>query len=62
MMSAYGKQITTFSQYSYKRIPVSLSNCSPNEITGIADAKNIYVVGAKILGRIQQVTKLKSAF
>lgn len=29
--------------------PVSLSNCSPNDITGIADAKNIYVVGARIL-------------
>ena len=26
-----------------------LSNCSPNRIIGIADAKNIYVVGAKIL-------------
>jgi hypothetical protein len=30
-------------------IPVFLSNCSPNEMTGIAEAKNIYVVGAKIL-------------
>jgi hypothetical protein len=32
-------------------IPVFLSNCSPNEMTGIAEAKNIYVVGAKILKR-----------
>lgn len=30
-------------------LPVSLSNCSPKEITGIADAKKMYVVGAKIL-------------
>ena len=28
---------------------VSRSSCSPNEITGMADAKNMYVVGAKIL-------------
>ena len=34
-------------------IPVLLSNCSPKEITGIAEAKNIYVVGAKILGKIE---------
>lgn len=30
-------------------IHVFLSSCSPNDITGIAEAKNIYVVGAKIL-------------
>ena len=30
-------------------ILVFLSNCSPKDITGIADAKNIYVVGARIL-------------
>lgn len=40
-------------------LPVSLSNCSPNEITGIADAKNIYVVGAKILqGQHQNYLKV----
>lgn len=33
-------------------LPVSLSNCSPKEITGIADAKNMYVVGAKILRKL----------
>ena len=30
-------------------IHVFLSSCSPNDITGIAEAKNMYVVGAKIL-------------
>jgi len=30
-------------------VPVFLSSCSPKEITGIAEAKNIYVVGARIL-------------
>lgn len=30
-------------------VPVFLSSCSPNEITGIAEAKNMYVVGANIL-------------
>lgn len=33
----------------FRIIPVFLSNCSPNDMTGIADAKNIQVVGAKIL-------------
>lgn len=30
-------------------LPVFLSNCSPKEMTGIAEAKNMYVVGARIL-------------
>jgi len=30
-------------------VPVFLSSCSPKEITGIAEAKNMYVVGARIL-------------
>jgi hypothetical protein len=30
-------------------VPVLLSSCSPKEITGIAEAKNMYVVGARIL-------------
>jgi hypothetical protein len=30
-------------------LPVFLSSCSPKEITGIAEAKNMYVVGARIL-------------
>ena len=47
------KLAATFRQYSNKMIPVLLSNCSPKEITGIAEAKNIYVVGAKILGKIE---------
>jgi len=41
-------------------VPVSLSNCSPNEITGIADAKNIYVVGANILRNNGLSSKLHS--
>ena len=32
-------------------VPVFRSSCSPNEMTGIAEAKNIYVVGAQILYR-----------
>ena len=39
---------------------MSLSNCSPNEITGIADAKNIYVVGANILRNNSLSSKLHS--
>lgn len=31
------------------RVPVSLLNCSPNAITGRAEAKKIYAVGANIL-------------
>ena len=30
-------------------VPVSFSNCSSNVITWIVDAKNMYVVGARIL-------------
>lgn len=37
------------------QVPVFLSSCSPNEITGMAEAKNMYVVGAKILGTNKQV-------
>lgn len=36
-------------------VPVFLSNCSPKEITGIAEAKNMYVVGARILFKITEI-------
>lgn len=38
-------------------LPVFLSNCSPKDITGIAEAKNIYVVGAKTLNEYNQQTR-----
>lgn len=41
------------------RLPVFLSNCSPKDMTGIADAKNIYVVGAKILKNRSKLTNQK---
>jgi len=40
------KKSTLKVEYS---VPVSRSSCSPNEMTGIAEAKNMYVVGAQIL-------------
>jgi len=33
------------------QVPVFLSSCSPKDMTGIAEAKNTYVVGAKILNQ-----------
>lgn len=43
---AYNKRTLT----AYMASLVFLSSCSPKDITGIAEAKNIYVVGARILG------------
>lgn len=58
----FQQTIYKFSQKGKKIVPVFLSNCSPNDITGIADAKNMQVVGAKILKYIyiqNQIIKLK---
>lgn len=40
-----------------ERIPVSLLNCSPKAITGRAEAKNKYAVGASMLKSIKKEQK-----
>jgi len=45
------KTESTIAMKNLLNVPVFLSSCSPKDMTGIAEAKNTYVVGAKILNQ-----------
>lgn len=43
-------------------VPVSLLSCSPNAITGSAEAKKIYAVGANILNKQSIKREIRTCF